>query len=386
MHTREELERMLAVKRYSAGESPKLICQSTRRPKKWLYKRVGRFQSGDTDWFADDFRAPKHSPSKTSPEISAQIVAARECLERTPYACRGAFSIRQKLASLGVSEAPSDATMNRVISAAGLVKKSLPRANVGTPYPAPTAQGPNDVHQLDLWGPRYLGVAKSCQVLNIIDVARRMPSIHPVPNKSFGCVIPSIVRCWQSLGIPTILQMDNAVATGTSLHPGSICRMLRVCLLVGIEVLFVPFQEPWRQGVVEKFNDFFDKSFFRAHRFQDLSDLCEKGQVFQDHCWHDRHLSALNGKTPSQMFPGADVRLLPDEFAVDIDRLAIPAGRISFIRMVRSDHQVDILGTKVPVDQAYYRQYVTAHLFTESGLLRIYHQTEQIAEFNLSMC
>lgn len=147
----------------------------------------------------------------------------------------------------------------------------------------------------------------------------------------------------------------------------------------------MPFQEPWRQGVVEKFNDLFDKSFFRAHRFQDLADLCEKGQVFQDHCWRDRHLSALNGKTPSQMFPGADVRLLPDDFAVDIDRLGIPAGTISFIRMVRSDHQVDILGIKVPVDEAYYREYVTARLSTESGLLRIYHLTEQIAEFKLSM-
>jgi hypothetical protein len=123
-----------------------------RKPKKWLYKWVGRFKSGDADWFADDSRAPKHSPSKTSPEMTAEIVAARECLERTPYACRGAFSIRQKLASLDVSDAPLDATMNRVISAAGLVKKSLPRVNVGTPYPAPTADGPNDVHQLDLWG------------------------------------------------------------------------------------------------------------------------------------------------------------------------------------------------------------------------------------------
>jgi len=386
MLTREELERMLAVRRYSAGESPKLICQSMRRPKKWLYKWVGRFRSGDADWFADDSRAPKHSPSKTSSEMGAQIVAARECLERTVYACRGAFSIRQKLASLDVSDAPSDATINRIISAAGLVKKSLPRVNVGTPYPAPTADGPNDVHQLDLWGQRYLGVGKSCYVLNIIDVARRMPSIHPLPNKSFAHVIPSVVRCWQTLGIPTFLQMDNGVATGTSLHPGSICKMLRLCLSVGIEVIFVPFQEPWRQGIVEKFNDFLDKSFFRAHRFQDLADLCEKTRVFQDHCWHYRRLSALKGKTPAQMFPDTNVRLLPDDFAVNVDRLDIPDGRISFIRMVRSDQHIDILGHKFPVDETYYREYVTACLLTGPSLLKVYHQTQQIAEFKFSMC
>jgi len=386
MQTTEELERIRAVSRYLSGESAKTICQSTGRPKKWLYKWVARSKSGDADWFADDSRAPKHSPSKTSSEMTREIVEARQSLEQTLYACRGVFSIRQKLSDDGTTDAPSDSTINRVISTAGLVSRRVPRAKVGTPYPAPVADGPNDVHQLDLWGPRYLGVGKSCYVLNIIDVARRMPSIHPVADKSFRCLIPSILRCWQTVGIPKVLQMDNAVATGNSLHPGSICKMLRVCLLVGIQVLFVPFAEPWRQGVVEKFNDFLDKSFFCAHRFHDLADMCEKAQDFQHYCRHGRHLSALRGRTASQAFPEAPVSLLPEDFAVDVDKLAIPPGKISFIRMVRSDCQVDVLGLKFPVDETYYREYVTGTLYTESSLLKIHHQGQQIAEFKFSMC
>jgi putative transposase len=386
MHTKEEFERKSAVKRYLSGESPRDICQSFGRPRKWLYKWVARFKSGDADWFCNDSRAPKRSPSKTPPEINAQIVSVRQRLEQTRYACRGVFSIRQELSDLGVSDIPSDATINRIVSAAGLVKKGSSRDKVGTPYPSPIAQGPNDIHQLDLWGPRYLGTGKSCYIVNIIDVARRMPSIHPVQNKSFACVIPSIVRCWQTLGIPRILQMDNAVATGTSIHPGSICKMLRLCLYVGVETLFVPFAEPWRQGIVEKFNDFLDKSFFRTNHFQDLPELCEQARVFQDHCWHDRRLSALGGKAPSQMFSDAAVRLLPDDFRLDVDRLGVSAGKISFIRMVRSDQQVDVLGQKFPIDEAYYREYVTASLWTESSLLKIYHQSQQIAEFKFSMC
>jgi hypothetical protein len=137
---------------------------------------------------------------------------------------------------------------------------------------------------------------------------------------------------------------------------------------------------------VEKFNDFLDKSFFRAHRFQDLADLSGKARAFQDHCWHHRRLSALKGKTPTQMFPDTNLRLLPDDFAVNVDRLDIPDGRISFIRMVRSDQQIDILGHKFPVDEAYYREYVTARLLTGPSLLRVYHQAQQIAEFKFSMC
>jgi len=130
MQTTEELERIRAVSRYLSGESPKAICQSTGRPKKWLYKWVARSRSGDADWFADDSRAPRHSPSKTAPEINAQIVTARQSLERTPYASRGVFSIRQNLSDDGITDVPSDATINRIISSAGLVSGRVPRVKV----------------------------------------------------------------------------------------------------------------------------------------------------------------------------------------------------------------------------------------------------------------
>ena len=71
---------------------------------------------------------------------------------------------------------------------------------------------------------------------------------------------------------------------------------------------------------------------------------------------------------------------------MDVDKLAIPPGKISFIRMVRSDCQVDVLGLKFPVDETYYREYVTGTLYTESSLLKIHHQGQQIAEFKFSMC
>lgn len=385
MPTKEELERISAVNRYTCGWSPKAICDSIGRPKKWLYKWIGRFESGDQEWFIDQSRAPKHSPSKTPPETAAQIVAARESLERTLYAHRGVFSIRQSLSGLGVLESPSDATINRIISAAGLTRKAPPRVKVGTPYPAPISEQPNDVHQIDLWGPRYLGVGQRCYLLNIVDVARRMPSIHPMADKSFKSIIPAVTLCWQTVGIPRILQSDNSLCAGTNIQPGILSKMLKFCLHVGVEVLFVPFAEPWRQGIVEKFNDVADKSFFRSHRFHGLSDMCEQAQIFQDHCWYNRRLSALKGRTPSEMFPNAEIKLLPHDYRVP-NEFGIAAGKISFIRLVRSDHQIDVLGLKFPIDEGYYREYVTARLFTDSGRLNVYHQDEQIAEFKLSKC
>lgn len=385
MLTTEELERRSAVSRYDSGEKASAICRSLGRPRKWLYKWVARSRSGDTDWYVDDSRRPKHSPTATPAETVSQIVSAREILEKTPYACRGVFAIRQELRDEIVA-LPSDVTINRIISREGLIKKTVRKEKVGTAYPGPSVDTTNAVHQMDLWGPRYLGAGKSCYVMNIIDVARRMPSIHPVADKSFACLIPAMVHCWQTLGIPVILQMDNGIAAGTSLHPGSICKIIRLCLHVGIHVLFVPFAEPWRQGVVEKFNDFYARSFFCTHRFGDLLELREHSSNFQDHCWNVRRVSALKGKTPAQVTDRARLRLLPRGFAVDPGKLGIPQGKISFIRMVRSDFVVDVLGCKFPIDERYYREYVTASLCTRSGVLTINHQSDPIAEFQFSMC
>jgi len=385
MPTKDELERIWAVERYRCGWGPKSICKSTGRSRKWLYKWFDRFESGDPEWFVDQSRTPKHSPSKTPLEMTARILAARESLEKTPYSYHGVFSIRQNLSDLGVTDLPSDSTINRVISAAGLTKKAPPIINVGTPYPAPIAEQPNDVHQIDLWGPRYLAIGQRCYLLNIIDVARRMPSIHVMPDKAFKSLIPAVTLCWQTVGIPRILQSDNSLCAGTNMQPGVLSRILKFCLHVGVEVLFVPFAEPWRQGIVEKFNDFTDKSFFQSQRFQDLSEMGDRAQRFQDHCWHNRRVSALRGKTPSEMFPGAEIRLLPHDYSVP-NELGIASGKISFIRLVRSDHEIDVLGVKFPIDESYYREYVTASLFTDSGQLKVYHHDKQIAEFKLSKC
>lgn len=385
MPTKEELERILAVKEYTLGSSPRSICERIGRPKKWLYKWIGRFKSGDPEWFVDHTRRPKHSSSKTSPEIIAQIEAARRSLEQTLYSLRGVFSIRQKLSDMGLTEVPSDPTINRVIRTAGLTKKKPPRVKIGTPYPAPTAELPNDVQQIDLWGPRYLTVGQRCYMLNIIDVARRMPSIHVTPNKSFASLIPGIIRCWQTVGIPRILQSDNSLCAGTNMQPGVLSGILKLCLYVGVEVLFVPFSEPWRQGIVEKFNDFADKSFFQAQRFQDLPDMLSKSYEFESQCWKLRHPTALKGKAPLEMFPGARIERLSEDFRVP-DELGITDGKVTFIRLVRSDHQVDILGLKFPIPEDYYREYITACLHTNSGQLKVYHQDVQIAEFKLSKC
>ena len=39
---------------------------------------------------------------------------------------------------------------------------------------------------------------------------------------------------------------------------------MAACLDLDVTARFIPVREPWRNGVIEHFNDVWDKSFFRT--------------------------------------------------------------------------------------------------------------------------
>lgn len=61
---------------------------------------------------------------------------------------------------------------------------------------------------------------------------------------------------WQRLGVPAIQQIDNEpVFYGNRARPRAFGPLIRLCRATGVEPWFIPVSEPWRNGVVERFND-----------------------------------------------------------------------------------------------------------------------------------
>ena len=64
------------------------------------------------------------------------------------------------------------------------------------------------------------------------------------------------------MGIPENLQVDNEMAFfGSPAHPRGMGPLIRLCLLSGVHLWFIPPAEPWRNGVIEKFNDHYRQKF-----------------------------------------------------------------------------------------------------------------------------
>ena len=120
----EEEIRKQAVERYLTGEQPKEIYTDLKRSKKWFFKWLRRFQTGDLDWYKDRSKAPLRRVNKTSNKKRQLIVSIRKQLESQRFAQTGVSAIKWELSKLGL-DFPSDSTINRILKEEGLVKKNF---------------------------------------------------------------------------------------------------------------------------------------------------------------------------------------------------------------------------------------------------------------------
>jgi transposase len=126
----EEQIRKTAIDRYNNGESPRNIYTSLKRSKKWFFKWLNRYRSGEKLWFKDQSRAPRKSPQRISETERQRIVATRKRLDSETYAQVGASAIKWEMRKAGFSF-PSDSTIHRVLKREGLIKKNFVCAQRG---------------------------------------------------------------------------------------------------------------------------------------------------------------------------------------------------------------------------------------------------------------
>ena len=119
----EELRKQAILRHVIGGEVPKAIYTEISRSKKWFFKWLKRYQTGEKDWHKDRSRAPLTRPGETKGEEKERIVSTRKRLESQRYAQVGVSAIKWELTKLG-ADFPSDRTITRIIKQEGLVKKN----------------------------------------------------------------------------------------------------------------------------------------------------------------------------------------------------------------------------------------------------------------------
>lgn len=347
-----------AVRRHLAGEPATEIARSLGRSARWVQKWVRRYDPEEEAWARGAKRGPERAANRTPKQVEARVLAVRKRLAEHPWAQIGAPAIAWELSKLG-AEVPPERTIERILQRAGATERSRGRRRQpkGIPYPELPAERVGEIHEADLVGPRYLDGGLRFYALNAVDLAPRRAASEIVRDKSDEAVSAGLVSLWLRLGVPARLKLDNG---GPFIGARGLGLVARVCLHNGVTPVFIPAGEPWRNGVIEHFNDTWDKRFFRSERFDSTTVLAERALSFERfHNAHHRY-AATRGRTPDESAAGAQLRR-PRPLA------ELPAGwptcgRVEFIRFIRSDRKLRLMRRSFAMPKAAVYEYVTAVL------------------------
>jgi len=381
-------DRVLAVQRFKAGESPQSICTSLGKTKPWLYKWVNRFSDDDSSWYEDRSRRPRVMPNRTSLEIEQIVKMVRLNLYNQDLFC-GAQAILWELEDLGVKPLPSVRTINRIVARNELTHRTSGRYEPkGTPYPALPSMLPNQTHQADIVGPCYLKGPIRFYSLNIVDTATVTCGLHPALSKSGQTVVDGFWNVWKRIGMPERVQVDNAMSFyGSRKHPRGMGPLIRLCLHYGVEPWFIPLAEPWRNGMVEHFNDHYQQKFLRKVVMASVEDLQSGSLVFEQRHNSKYRYSKLKGHTPLRALSASNANLrFPKQHEPPKHRLNKPQmGKYHVVRLIRSDLKLDIFGECFPAPPEAMLEYVVATIDVKQQKLKLFLGKIQVEEFDYKL-
>jgi len=374
--TKTERDRLLAVKRYSNGERISSIARSLGRSRQWVYKWIERSKTGDepTEWQRRRSTRPHGHAHKLSDEIVDAVKLVRLSLYNQGLFC-GAQAIEWELMALGIEPLPSLRSINRILSREELTHRRTGRYEPkGKKYPALIADRVNQVHQSDFVGPCYLSGPVRFYSLNSVDLATGRCAVSPVMGKAGQNTVDAIWSIWSRLGIPKNQQVDNElVFFGSRKHPRGMGNLIRLCLLNDVEPWFIPMAEPWRNGVVEKFNDHFRDRFLRRTEMKDAEDLRKHSLLFEQHHNSRYRYSKLNGRTPQSVLEqSGEVIRFPG--SIEAPKCPLPkpqSGRYHLVRFIRSNGMLDVFGERFQLPSETVYEYVVATIDVASQTMKV---------------
>jgi len=388
MHN-ELAARQNAIRRRLAGENVKSICHRLHRSEVWFHKWWQRDLERGPEGLYDLTRANHQVVNRTPPQIERAVISIRRRLAahatpKTRSALVGAAQIRDELKSLGDSPLPALRTIEAIINRAHLScpPLRLARRLTSSEYPGPVARDSNEVHQVDLVGPRDLqGDSTDYYFLICRDSFDGALYLELATHREMRTVINFLIRAWQSLGLPEQVQFDNGREfCGFGPAARWLSRLIRFCLRLGMEGVFIPKGRPQRNGAIENFNGWFQPLLLAQYlngpgavrrELRRLIGTTNEQQVRPQ----------LGYKTTAQYRRGKRLRKLPAGFVLDLDHLPLTAGKVTFIRQVSAEGDIDILEQAFHLDKRLKFQYVKATIETQRQVLKVYHKGRLIKTF-----
>jgi IS30 family transposase len=383
--------RQQAIALHLQGWNKSEIARKVQRSRRWVHRWINRYEpEAPAKSLQDHSRAPKHIrwayPERIK-RMAIQIRMERECGKRAKYqyALVSALAIYYEMRELGISPLPTPDTIHLWLKQAGRIRERKSRKAPNPTYPELPCRAVNDVQELDFKGPFYLQDHSHKYYLMVLrDKMSKKTALRALANKSMDAILDFLVDAWQKMGCPKRLKMDNCLDfRGSNLYPRSPSKLMRVCLDLSVQPVFIPLREPWRNGVVENLNGLLNRFLFRLHTFETEKQLHQAVQRLETTINTTHRLPALAGKTPQEFAAKAKLHYPPAHYDWRARDLQLLKGKVTFVRFVRKSGRITLTAKdKFLIGKKYKWHYVLAVVDVARKRLDVICQGKQVRSFD----
>lgn len=280
------------------GANISALCREHGISRQTGHKWLKRFRNGGYEGLQELSRSPSSSPSKTSADIVAAVLALR-----AKHSTWGPDKLARVLRRDLFDDAPSRATVARIVKAAGKVRARRPRVRVWHVDERPQIEvhAPNDLWTMDFKGWWKAKNGQRCEPLTVRDaMSRMMLAVVLVASSSAGTVRRVLEKLFRTYGVPKAMLVDNGTPWINVRARGGLTRLSAWLVSLGIKLHRSRRGSPQDNGGHERMHRDLDElslSPARSRRAQQPE--CDRWRMEFNHV---RPHDALEGKTPAEVY------------------------------------------------------------------------------------
>jgi hypothetical protein len=334
-----------------------------RTVQRWVKRAEGR-RLDRVDW-----SDRSHRPSQTtrSPrELEDLVLSIRARLrDESSLGHYGPDAILREFDALGEEPVPSRATIARIVKRRGALER---RQRVRRPSPPrgwylpAVARGRAELDSFDFIEDLKIRGGSRFDVLTGVSLHGGLPAAFPMLRRSSQATVKALVRHWRKHGLPDYAQFDNdTVFQGAHQFRDTVGRVTRLCLSLGIVVVFAPPREHGPQNLTEGHNAQWRAKFWRrvpCHNLRDVS----RGS--------DAYIEALIRYRAPRIAAAPPRRPFPKGWRFDVD--APLSGTIIYLRRLDDEGRAHLLGRTFAVARSRPQRLVRAEVRLDSNRIAFF--------------
>ena len=362
VEAREDLCRLAL----SEGVNRRELCRRFNIRPRILYKWLDRYRQAGVAGLLDHSRRPHRSPSQTSPEMEAAVLAVRQ--ENPVW---GGRKIRRTLERRGLL-APSPSTITGILRRNG-VAMVAPGKKIWKRF---EHAEPNDLWQMDFKGHLEMAQGRLHPLTVVDDHSRYSVALHAADNERHLTVQNALQAAFERYGLPEVVLTDNGSPWGDS-GEQELTKLGIWLIEHGVAPWHSPPFHPQNHGKNERFNRTLKAELLEGRIFDDLIQAQQAFDRWRHRYNHDRPHDALGLAVPADRY-----RASPRRFRSAIEPFQY--GSDDIVRRVDASAHLSFEGRKLRASKALIGKSVALRPTERDGLFDLIfrHVTVKSIDFH----